>query len=544
MSTAADILREFGLRPRSTAPGRYYTTCPQCSAKRTRSHQNNKVLGITIDDKGVAFGCNHCGHTGGAYYNGKANGKANGQDQFEATYDYVDENEILLFQVCRKPNKGGFPQRHLNGKGNWVWGTKGIRKVLYRLPELLAALAADNTILVVEGEKDVNAAWRLGLPATCSPGGASELGKQPKWRQEYSETLRGADVLIIPDHDGPGYAHASAAAQMSLGLAKRVRMLKLVEYWPECPKGGDLSDWFAAGHTREELGDLIANAPVWVPPEEAPPLVPDDQPSVAVQISDFVSYMPTGGFIFMPARDMWPAHSVNARVPPVQNGSDDPIPAATWLRSNAPVEQMTWAPGEPMLINDRLISEGGWIERLRCRVFNLYRPPTIVHGNANEAGPWLDHIRKIYPADADHLVKWLAHRVQRPQEKINHAIVLGGAQGIGKDTLLEPVKRAVGPWNFFEVSPQHMLGRFNGFVKSVILRVSEARDLGDVDRFAFYDHLKSYTAAPPDVFVVTKKTYANIVFSTSAASSSPAITKPMASTCRRTIGATTWRGPI
>jgi hypothetical protein len=57
---------------------------------------------------------------------------------------------------------------------------------------------------------------------------------------------------------------------------------------------------------------------------------------------------------------------------------------------------------------------------------------------------------------------WLAHRVQQPQEKINHALVLGGPQGIGKDSLLEPVKRAVGPWNVAEVSPQHVLGRFNG----------------------------------------------------------------------------------
>ena len=64
-----------------------------------------------------------------------------------------------------------------------------------------------------------------------------------------------------------------------------------------------------------------------------------------------------------------------------------------------------------------------------------------------------------------HILKWLAHRVQRPAEKINHALVLGGAQGIGKDTMLEPVKRAIGPWNFSEVSPQHMLGRFNGFLK-------------------------------------------------------------------------------
>jgi hypothetical protein len=104
-----------------------------------------------------------------------------------------------------------------------------------------------------------------------------------------------------------------------------------------------------------------------------------------------------------------------------------------------------------------------------------------------------------------HIICWLAQRVQRPQEKINHALVLGGGQGIGKDTALEPLKHAIGPWNFSEVSPQQMLGRFNGFLKSVILRVSEARDLGEVDRFAFYDHMKALTAAPPDVLRVDEK---------------------------------------
>jgi hypothetical protein len=99
----------------------------------------------------------------------------------------------------------------------------------------------------------------------------------------------------------------------------------------------------------------------------------------------------------------------------------------------------------------------------------------------------------------------LAHRVQRPQEKINHALVLGGDQGIGKDTLLEPVKHAIGPWNFQEVSPQQIIGRFNSFLKSVILRVSEARDLGDYDRFGFYDHMKTYTAAPPDTLRIDEK---------------------------------------
>jgi hypothetical protein len=71
--------------------------------------------------------------------------------------------------------------------------------------------------------------------------------------------------------------------------------------------------------------------------------------------------------------------------------------------------------------------------------------------------------------------------------------------------MLEPVKRAVGPWNFGEVNPQHMFERFNGFWKKVILRVSEARDLGDVSRYTFYEHMKTYLASPPDVLRINEK---------------------------------------
>jgi hypothetical protein len=68
-----------------------------------------------------------------------------------------------------------------------------------------------------------------------------------------------------------------------------------------------------------------------------------------------------------------------------------------------------------------------------------------------------------------------------------------------------PIKQAVGPWNFHEVAPTDMLGTFNPFVKSVILRINEARDLGDLNRFAFYDRLKAYTASPPEVLQVNEK---------------------------------------
>jgi hypothetical protein len=231
----------------------------------------------------------------------------------------------------------------------------------------------------------------------------------------------------------------------------------------------------------------------------------------ALHLEDFVAYLPKHNYVFLATREPWPATSVNARIAPIPVNFDDDtgeekfISAAAWLDQNRPVEQMTWCPGLPMLIEDKLVAEGGWIERTGCTILNLYRPPILKLGSAQLATPWLEHVHRIYPNEAGHIVKWLAHRVQRPQEKINHALVLGGAQGIGKDTLLEPVKRAVGAWNTFEISPQHLLGRFNGFAKSVILRVNEARDLGEMNRYQLYDHLKSYTATPPDVLRVDEK---------------------------------------
>ena len=225
--------------------------------------------------------------------------------------------------------------------------------------------------------------------------------------------------------------------------------------------------------------------------------------------------MPTHTFIFMPCREPWPATSVDARLPPVpvlqerqaeahqrQAGHD---PREQVARADQAVEQMTWAPGFPTLVSDRLVVDTGWFDRAEVTCLNLYRPPRIKLGNAAEASPWISHVHTVYPDEADHVITWLAHRVQRPQEKINHALVLGGAQGIRKDTLLEPLKPAIGPWNFHSVSPTQLLGRFNPFAKSVVLQVSEARDLGDVDRFKFYDHTKDYGAAPPNTLYVDEK---------------------------------------
>jgi Family of unknown function (DUF5906) len=230
-----------------------------------------------------------------------------------------------------------------------------------------------------------------------------------------------------------------------------------------------------------------------------------------VKLKDFYAYMPLHNYIFAPSREPWPGTSVNARIPPIvigtdKDGSDITMKANVWIDKNQPVEMMTWAPGLPMIIADRLIAEGGWIERQGVSCFNLYRPPMIKSGDASEAKPWVDLVHKVYPNDALHIIKWFAWRRQHPEVKINHGLFLGSQEhGIGKDTILEGVKRAVGPWNFKEVAPKNMFDPFNPWRRAVILRVSEAKDMGDVNRFELYDGMKTLLAGPPDVLECNEK---------------------------------------
>jgi hypothetical protein len=228
----------------------------------------------------------------------------------------------------------------------------------------------------------------------------------------------------------------------------------------------------------------------------------------SVQLTDFHAVMTEHKYLFKPTGELWPAASVNGRInpwPKARTAAKKPVAPASWLDQHRAVEQLTWHPAEPTLIHDRVVHSGGWAPHDGATVFNLYRGPVRLAGEAKKAGLWRDHLRRIYPTEAEHIERWLAHRLQRPGEKLNHALVLGGGQGIGKDTVLEPVKAGVGAWNWQDVSPAQMSGRFNGFAKSVVVRVNEARDLGEGDKYGFYDLSKVYIAAPPDVIRVDEK---------------------------------------
>jgi hypothetical protein len=214
-------------------------------------------------------------------------------------------------------------------------------------------------------------------------------------------------------------------------------------------------------------------------------------------VSDFVAHSPDHSYIFRHTGEPWTKMAVNARVMPLGTGKKK-IAASTWLDRNDAVEQRTWIPGEPQIIGNRLVSAAGFFAHPGARVFNLYRPPVIKIPEDEDVAFWKIHLYGLWPAEAPHIELWMAHRVQRPGEKVNHALLLGGAPGIGKDAILHPLRHAVGAWNFADVSPQTVLGNFNEYVQCVVLRISEGKDLGPHDRFRFYEATKILFAAPPD----------------------------------------------
>ena len=175
-----------------------------------------------------------------------------------AKHDYTDADGTLVYQVVRYAPKE-FRQRQPDGKGGWIWNLAGVHRILYRLPELLAA-DPDQPVFVCEGEKDVDNLAALGLVATTSSGGAG------KWQLINDlRPLEGRQVVILPDNDpgGQGLHHAEQVATSLQGIAASVKILEL----PDLPEsGGDVSDWLDMGSTAERLIELAADTTKWTPP--------------------------------------------------------------------------------------------------------------------------------------------------------------------------------------------------------------------------------------------------------------------------------------
>jgi P4 family phage/plasmid primase-like protien len=149
-----------------------------------------------------------------------------------ATYRYDDGRF-----VHRSPDKD-FKQ-----SGN----TKG-PTTLYRLANVTRVVQSGETILLVEGEKDVHALESIGVVATTAPMGARNFHKVD------ATPLYGAKVIAIADKDDQGQAWAG---QVFAKLDGRAASLE----FRQAKVGKDAAEHVAAGHGVDDLEELEIEAP-------------------------------------------------------------------------------------------------------------------------------------------------------------------------------------------------------------------------------------------------------------------------------------------
>lgn len=176
------------------------------------------------------------------------------------------------------------------------------------------------------------------------------------------------------------------------------------------------------------------------------------------------------------------------------------------IESNQTVEGATWWPGRPAIINDVFIGRDGPVPSPGCRILNQYRPPPPMPSSSDGAEPWLDHVRALWPEECEYFFNYCAHMVQRPAEKAHAAIVLSGAQGVGKDATLYPIRAALGAWNVKNINPDELLSPYRPWLQTLMLVVDEVRP--NKDEFhasSLYNILKSMITTPPNTLPLNDK---------------------------------------
>jgi hypothetical protein len=245
-----------------------------------------KALGLTVRD---FFHDAHARSNG----NGHAGGPTTGRGRVVGTYDYRDESGALLFQSVRRADPKGFYQRRADGKGGWINDLKGVRLVVFGLPDL----QGQREVFIPEGEKDAERLRAHGLTATCNPMGASTSTdpRKSKWLPEYTQQLVEAGAEFVPvlaDNDVAGQRHAETVAASCHAAGLRVRLVRQLPGSPPVrdKHGEDVSDWLDAGHTLEELRAVVDATPDYVPPSSAAPTArPRTRWDAAQDVTDFLA---------------------------------------------------------------------------------------------------------------------------------------------------------------------------------------------------------------------------------------------------------------
>lgn len=355
-------------------------------------------------------------------------------------------------------------------------------------------------LIFTEGSRKVDAGLSAGFPTIGLLGVQGWRMKIPKdlglaLPDFYEVNTENRLTYIAFDSDAITKGQVYQA-QIEFGefLTKRLALVKYckIPHSSEGEKQG-LDDYIRAGGRVQDLLDAAKLLP--------------EMPANFEQYEnreDFYYYGPEDKYYQVEKRAWYTSSAVAKVLRPVPTGSK-PVPGDEWIASHRPVNEVGWYPGEEQIIEGRRLTDNGWEECEGWKALNTYQPSTIRLGDPEKAGRFIEHTKRVYPDHYQHILDWLAYKVQNPGIKINHALLLGGPPGVGKDTIIESVVPAIGKANVADIGPKAFERDFNPFAKSVLMRVSELHDQGEKSRNSFYEHMKTYIASPPNTIFVNEK---------------------------------------
>lgn len=332
-----------------------------------------------------------------------------------ATYDYKDENGVLVYQVVRYDPKS-FRQRRPNpeSRDGWDWSLGKIDRMLYRLPELLVA---QDPVLIVEGEKDVDLLRSWGFNATCNSGGAG------KFTQEMANHLKERKVVIIPDQDDKGIHHGKEVASKAKFAGADVYILDIdakdVSDWA-AENGGDVSKFQALIDSAAPYGKKVKKIEADPHSEGIPANVYEMQQNYIILVGSDMIW------------DVRRARTVSQAEVKLAHAAE----YTQWLKD----------PATKRIDIERLVFKPqGCAEH----EINTYKGLTIKQNANSLCGRIISHLSLMCggdPALTHWVTAWLAYPLQNPGAKMKTALVVFGGQGTGKSLLFEAVAKIYGEY--------------------------------------------------------------------------------------------------
>lgn len=141
-----------------------------------------------------------------------------------------------------------------------------------------------------------------------------------------------------------------------------------------------------------------------------------------------------------------------------------------------------------------------------CSYVNIWSDKNQPRGVAGDASPWLNHFDTVgWSAYREHVVNWMAFTVQYPEIKINHALIFGGAEGIGKDFIMKPLIEAMAD-NSTTIDGDSLVSNFSSYIKGhKLIHINEI-EIGDHQKSKeAATRLKRLTSEPPTTLTINEK---------------------------------------